>query len=132
MTDCFFFFFFLLLSGSTRSPDAVENISILEYPQQFVVRRDLVEVCPLFIGEEQVRFPNGVQHGGVQVQGVVWVLLVGQPWIVPLLPQEHVEPVVLTNGTKPSLQMNRIGNTTLSHVLFSTCYSNCCRRVHFI
>lgn len=99
-----------------------------------------MEVCPLFVGEEKVRFPNGVQHGGVQVQGVVWVLLVGQPWIVPLLAQEHVEPVVLMNGTKPFLQMNRTGKQhdqqknifyiyyflCLDVVVFFACYSNCC------
>lgn len=78
-----------------KSPDTVEDISVLKYPKQFVVRCNLVEVCSLFICEEQVGFPNGVQHGRVQVQRVVWILLIGQPRVVPLLSQENIEPVVL-------------------------------------
>lgn len=69
-----------------RSPDAVEDISILEYPKKLVVCCDLVKVGPLLICKEQVGFPDGVQHRGVQVQGVVWVLLVCQSWVIPLLP----------------------------------------------
>lgn len=53
---------FFNISSHILPPDAVEHVSVLEYPQQFVVRRDLVEVCSLFIREEQVGFPNGVQH----------------------------------------------------------------------
>lgn len=77
------------------SPDAVKDVSVLEYPQQLVVRRDLVKVGSLLIRKEEVGFPNGVQHGGVEVQRVVWILLVRQARVVPLLPQKHVEPVVL-------------------------------------
>lgn len=77
------------------SPDAVKHVSVLEYPKQLVVRRDLVKVGALFIGKEQVGFPNGVQHGGVEVQRVIWILLIRQSRVVPLLPQKYVEPVVL-------------------------------------
>lgn len=57
-----------------------------------------MEVGALLVGEEQVRLPDGIQHGGVQVQRVVWVFVVGQPGVVPLLPQEDVDPVVLQAG----------------------------------
>lgn len=59
-----------------------------------------MEVGPLLIGKEQVRFPDGVQHGWVQVQRVIRVFVVGQPGVVPLLPQEDVDPVVLQPGDK--------------------------------
>lgn len=61
-----------------------------------------MEVGPLFVGEEQIRFPNGVQHGGVQVQRVVRVLAVGESGVVPLLPQEDVDSVVLENPREES------------------------------
>lgn len=57
-----------------------------------------MEVRPLLVGKEQVGLPDGIQHGGVQVQRVVWVFVVGQPGVVPLLPQEDVDPVVLRAG----------------------------------
>lgn len=82
------------------SPDAVEDVPAAGDPQQLVVRGDLVEVGPLLIGEEQVGFPDGIQHGWVQVQGVIGVFVVGQPGVVPLLPQEDVDPVVLQPGDK--------------------------------
>lgn len=54
-----------------------------------------MEVGSLFVGKEQVRLPDGIQHGRVKVQGVVRVLIVGQTGVIPLLPQEDVDPVVL-------------------------------------
>lgn len=77
------------------SPDAVEDVPILEYPKQLVVCRDLVKVGSLLVCKEQVGFPNGVQHGRVEVQRVVGILLVRQSRVVPLLSQKHIEPVVL-------------------------------------
>lgn len=77
------------------APDAVEHVAVAGDSQQFVVRRDLVEMCPLLVGKEQVGLPDGVQHGRVQVQGVVGILIVGQPGVVPLLPQEDVHPIIL-------------------------------------
>lgn len=59
-----------------------------------------MEVGPLLIGKEQVRFPDGIQHGWVQVQRVIRVFVVGQPGVVPLLPQEDVDPIVLQPGDK--------------------------------
>lgn len=78
-----------------HSPYAVEHVAVFGDAQQLVVGGDLVEVGPLLVGEEQVRFPDGVQHGGVEVQRVIGVLAVGQPRVVPLLPQEDVHSVVL-------------------------------------
>lgn len=54
-----------------------------------------MEIGPFLIGEKQVRFPDGVQHGGVKVQRVIRVLAVGESRVVPLLPQEDVHSVVL-------------------------------------
>lgn len=59
-----------------------------------------MEVGPLLIGKEQVRFPDGIQHGWVQVQRVIWVFVVGQPGVVPLLPQKDVDPIILHPGEK--------------------------------
>lgn len=81
------------------SPDAVEDIAIPGDSQQFVVRGDLVEVGPLLIGKEQVRLPDGIQHGWVKIQRVIRVFIVGQTGVVPLLPQEDVDPVVLQPKT---------------------------------
>lgn len=54
-----------------------------------------MEVSPLLIGKEQVRLPDGIQHGWVQVQRIIRVLIVGQSRVIPLLPQEDVDSVVL-------------------------------------
>lgn len=54
-----------------------------------------MEVGPLLISKEQIRLPDGVQHGRVQIQRVVGILAVGQAGVVPLLPQEDVHSVVL-------------------------------------
>lgn len=89
------FSFFTKTNKKKRSPDAVQDISILEYPKQFVVCCNLVEVGSFFIGKEQVRFPNGVQHRGIQVQRVIWIFLICQSRVIPLLSQKHIEPVVL-------------------------------------
>ncbi len=62
-----------------------------------------MEVCSFLVGEEQVRFPDGVQHGRVQIQRGVGVLAVGQPRVVPLLPEEDVHPVVLRHKRCVSL-----------------------------
>lgn len=59
-----------------------------------------MEVGPFLVGKEQVRFPDGVQHRGVEVQRVVGVLAVGQPRVVPLLSQEDVDSVVLRGDRK--------------------------------
>lgn len=77
------------------SPDRIKDVAVLEYPQQLVVGGDFVKMCAFFVGKEQIRLPDGVQHGRVKVKRVIWVLAVGQAWIVPLLPQEDVYSVIL-------------------------------------
>lgn len=76
----------MLSIGDDIAPDAIQNISILENPQQLVVRGDLMKVGAFLIGKEQVWLPDGVQHGWIQIQGIVWILFISQPWIIPLLP----------------------------------------------
>lgn len=76
-------------------PYGVKNIPILEYPEKFVVRCDFMKMGALLIGEEKIWLPYGIQHGGIQVKGVIWVLSIGQSGVVPLLPQEDVHTVVL-------------------------------------
>lgn len=100
--------------GRVSSPDAVEDVAVPGDPQQLVVRGDLMEVGPFLVSKEQVRLPDGVQHGGVQVQGVVGVLVVGQPGVVPLLPQEDVHPVILhtdTAGLRAASRCWQMGST---------------------
>lgn len=58
-----------------------------------------MEVGPLLIGKEQVRLPDGIQHRWVKVQRVIRVFIVGQTGVVPLLPQEDVDPIVLQPKT---------------------------------
>lgn len=87
------------MSHSLYLPYAVEYVAVLGDAQQLVVSGDLMEIGTFLIGEKQVRLPDGVQHGRVQVQRVVRVLAVGQPRVVPLLPQEDVHSVVLQKTT---------------------------------
>lgn len=82
-------------------PDAVEDVPVLKDPQQLVVSGDLVEAGAFLVGKEQVGFPDGVQHGGVQIKRVVRVLLIRQARVVPLLPEEHVQAVVLNRDGEP-------------------------------
>ncbi len=81
-------------------PYAVEHVAVFRDAKQLVVGGDLVEVGPLLVGKEQIRFPDGVQHRRVEVQRVVGVLAVGQPRVVPLLSQEDVHSVVLRGDRK--------------------------------
>lgn len=82
------------------SPDAVEDVAVSGDPQKLVVCGNLMEMGPFLISEEQVRLPDGVQHRGVQVQRVVRVFIVRQPWVIPLLSQEDVHPVILHSGSR--------------------------------
>lgn len=77
------------------SPDAVEDIAISGDSQKLVVCGNLMEMGPFLISKEQIRLPDGVQHRGVQVQRVIGVFVVCQPWVIPLLSQEDVHPVIL-------------------------------------
>lgn len=77
------------------SPDTVEHFAILWNSKQFVVSGDIVEIGTLLVGKEQIWFPNGVQHRWVQVQGIIRVFAVCQPWVIPLLSQKNVHSVIL-------------------------------------
>lgn len=44
-----------------------------------------MEIGSFFISEEQIRFPDRVQHGWIQIKGVIWVLAVSQARVVPFL-----------------------------------------------
>lgn len=54
-----------------------------------------MEIGAFFVGEEQIRFPDRVQHRWVQVKRIVGVFTIGQPGVVPLLSQEDIHSVVL-------------------------------------
>ena len=41
-------------------PNRIQNISILEYSEQFVVCSDFMKVGPLLISKEQIWLPDGV------------------------------------------------------------------------
>lgn len=77
------------------SPYAIQHVPIFRDPQQLVVSGNLMEIGTLFIGKEQIWLPNGVQHGGVEVEGVIRVFTVSQSGVIPLLPQENIHPVIL-------------------------------------
>lgn len=51
-----------------KVPDAVKNSPVLEDPQELVLSGDVVEVGAFLVGEEQVGFPDRVEHGRVQIQ----------------------------------------------------------------
>lgn len=110
-----------------NSPDAIEDISVPGDPQQFVVCGNLVEVGPLLVGKEQVGFPDGIQHGWVQVQRVIWVLIVGQPGVIPLLPQEDVDPIVLEPGDEEVESGSGPGMSTLREDPW--CFCSACPKV---
>lgn len=107
-----------------HSPYAVEHVAVFRDAQQLVVGGDLVEVGPLLVGKEQVGFPDGVQHGGVEVQRVVGVLAVGQPRVVPLLSQEDVHSVVLRGGRQR--EMYCICSAATDRIIFYSAASCCC------
>ena len=45
-----------------------------------------MKVCAFLVGKKEVWLPDGIQHGRVKVERVVWILVIGQPGVVPLLP----------------------------------------------
>lgn len=87
----------------TNLPDAVKNGPILKDPQQLVLSGDVVEIGSFLVGEEQIRFPNRIQHGRVQIQRGVGILAVGEARVVPLLTQEDVHSVVLKRPAEKNL-----------------------------
>lgn len=81
-------------------PHADEDVSVPEDEQQDVVLRDVVEVGVLLVGEEEVGFPQTLEHVGVDGQRLA--LKVGreaEARVVPSLAEENVHPVVLQRHT---------------------------------
>lgn len=81
-------------------PHADEDVSVPENEQQYVVLRDVVEVGVLLVGEEEVGFPQTLEHVGVDGQRLA--LKVGrqaEARVVPSLTEENVHSVVLQRHT---------------------------------
>lgn len=58
---------FLGSSSAVTAPDAIQNRPIFEDPQQLVFSGDLVEISCFLVCKEKIRFPDGIQHGRIQV-----------------------------------------------------------------
>lgn len=57
-----------------------------------------MEVGSFLVGEEQVGLPQTLEHLGVDGEGLgLEVLRQHQPGVVPALPQEDVDSVILKN-----------------------------------
>ncbi len=95
------------------------NIPVFGDPQKLVVSSNLVEIGSLFIGKEQIGFPNGVQHGWVKVKRVIGILAVGQPRVIPLLSQEDVHSVILLSAQRQPCQQIRAEEATPAHFITS-------------
>lgn len=55
-----------------------------------------MKVGAFFIGKEQVRFPETLEHPRINSQGIGFKILRKlQPGVVPTLPQEDVDSVIL-------------------------------------
>lgn len=86
---------------SKSLPHADEDVPITEDEKEDVLLGHIVEVGALLVGEEQVRLPQTLEHLGVDGEGVGFeVLRQLQPRVVPTLPQEDVDSVIL-EATRP-------------------------------
>lgn len=82
--------------GSREVPHADEHVAVAEDEQQDVLLGHVVEVGVLLVGEEQIGFPQALEHFGVHRQRVgLEVCWQAQPRVVPALPQEDVHAVIL-------------------------------------
>lgn len=82
-------------------PHADEDVPVPENEEEDVLLGHVVEVGALFVGKEQVGLPQTLEHLGVDGEGVgLEVLRQLQPRVVPALPQEDVDSVIL-EGTRP-------------------------------
>lgn len=52
------------------SPHADKDVSVTEDEEEDVLLSDVVEVSALFVGEEQVGFPQAFEHLGVNGEGI--------------------------------------------------------------
>lgn len=79
-----------------RGPDAIQNISVVFYPQQNVGHRDGVKLRVLHVVEESVRLPDfALQLIARNSNLVLLVDGVDEPRVVPSLPQEYVNRVIV-------------------------------------
>lgn len=51
-------------------PHTDQDVAVPEDEEQNVVLRDVVKVCIFLIGKEKVRFPQTLEHVGVNGQGL--------------------------------------------------------------
>ena len=81
-------------------PHADEDVSIAENEEEYVLLGDVVKVGALLVGEEQVGLPQTLEHLGIDGERVgLEVLRQLQPRVVPALPQEDVDSVILLGTT---------------------------------
>lgn len=82
-----------------------------------------MEVGALLVGEEQVGLPQTLEHLGIDGERVgLEVLRQLQPRVVPALPQEDVDSVILSGTTDTSwmlLKFSGIGGIFILFSLFS-------------
>lgn len=84
-------------------PHTDEDVSIAENEEEYVLLGDVVEVGALLVGEEQVGLPQTLEHLGIDGERVgLEVLRQLQPRVVPALPQEDVDSVILSGTTDTS------------------------------
>lgn len=80
----------------TSLPHADEDVPVPENEEEDVLLGHVMEVGALLVGKEQVGLPQTLEHLGVDGEGVglevLWQL---QPRVVPALPQEDVDSVIL-------------------------------------
>lgn len=88
------------------SPHADEDVSIAENEEENVLLRDVVKVGALLVGEEQVGFPQTLEHLRIDGERIgLEVRRQLQPGVVPSLPQEDVDPVILHSRQADVLQV---------------------------
>ncbi len=64
-----------------------------------------MKVGALLVGKEQVGFPETFEHLWIDGERIrLEVLRKLQPWVVPTLPQEDVDSVILLDTTKHTYQ----------------------------
>lgn len=88
-----------------------------------------MEVGPFLIGKEQVWFPDRVQHGRIEVQGVVRVFSVGQARVIPLLPQEDIHPVILRRCRDGPVRGSAIPGAQQAYVGRRAAGKKCCEHI---
>ena len=77
-------------------PHTDEDVSVTENEEENVLLGDVVKIGTLLVREEQVRLPETFEHLGVDGERIgLEVLRQLQPGVVPALPQEDVDSIIL-------------------------------------